>query len=238
MIDLSDCSVHFKEQALLKSISLSVSKGDFFCLIGESGGGKTLLGKMILGFLPKEFRVSGSIQSDREKMEIILQNPIGSMQSNVPVETQFHHLLKSRGMKNREEREKEMLQVLSWVGFSDRSSLLAKRPFQLSGGMCQKVAMAMALVSDPEIIIADEATSALDEQSQETILNLLRGIYEKKQITIFFITHDLTIVKKYSTHVGIIKDGRLIEAGPTNQVLSKPKEKYTKELIEIFEGKY
>ncbi|MBL1230607.1 ABC transporter ATP-binding protein [Enterococcus sp. BWB1-3] len=235
MIELTECSITAEQGKLLDSISLKVPKGAYFCLIGESGGGKTLLGKMILGILPPNLKVSGKINCDRKKMEIILQNPLGSLQSNSRIDSQFHHLLKSKGMKNKEDRKMKMFQALSRVGFTAIQEIAAKRPYQLSGGMCQKAALAMALISQPEIIIADEATSALDEQSQETILQLLSNLYLEKQLTIFFITHDLSIAKAYSTHLGVMQNGQLIEVGLTEQVLNHPTENYTKELIGIFE---
>ncbi|EAH2027615.1 ABC transporter ATP-binding protein, partial [Listeria monocytogenes] len=126
-------------------------------------------------------------------------------------------------------------QAMQSVGFESSEEIPLKKPFQLSGGMCQKVAIAMALVAKPRIIIADEPTSALDEQNQEIILQLLDDIYKKNRITIFFITHDLLIAQRYSTHLGVMYEGQLIEYGPTEKILSHPKELYTKELIRIFE---
>lgn len=235
MIKLEECSVQWKEQQLLSSINLHVYEGDFFCLIGESGGGKTLLSRLMLGWLPKGFEVSGTISAKQDKMEIILQNPIGSMQANSKVGTQFHHLLKSKGIKEKRRREQQMMQILASVGFSNMGEILNKRPFQLSGGMCQKIAIAMALISQPEIIIADEPTSALDAESQQNMMTLLWNIYRERGLTIVLITHNLNMVREYGTHVGIVKEGRLIEAGTTRQVLTNPQEKYTQELIEIFE---
>lgn len=234
MIKLTNFSLELGGNRLIENISLCVSRGDYFCLIGESGGGKTIVGKSILGILPKEFKKSGSLICQRNKMEVILQDPIGSMQSNLTVDSQFQQLLKSKGIKNKEERQGLMAQVLSWVGFSDTKIIAATRPYQLSGGMCQKVAIAMALVSQPEIIIADEPTSALDQENQEIILRLLWKIYQEKKITLFFITHDLAIARKYSTHLGVIQNGQLIESGRTEYLLKSPKQRYTKELLEIF----
>ncbi|MBO0445843.1 ABC transporter ATP-binding protein [Enterococcus ureilyticus] len=235
MIELIDCSAFLKNQEMVKGISLKIPKGAFFTIIGESGGGKTLLSRMILNLLPANFRVTGKIKADREKMDLVLQDPIGSMQRNIPIRTQLHQLLKSKGIENKEVRQVRIEQLLKWVGFDSVDSILDKRTFELSGGMCQRVAIASALLTEPEILIVDEPTSALDEVSQKMILALLWKIYQEKNLTIIFITHDLTIVKEFSTHVGIMKDGQLIEVGETQQVISNPSEKYTKELIQIFE---
>ncbi|RBS12822.1 hypothetical protein EA94_02726 [Enterococcus faecalis] len=235
MINIKDFSIFINNKKLLDSLSLSIAQGEYFCLIGESGGGKTLLGKAILDILPKNFRMSGFIECPRNQMEIILQNPIGSMQSNIKIGTQFHHLLKSKGMKSKVKRKKMIDNALQSVGFKNSEEIPFKKPFELSGGMCQRVVIAMALVSKPRIIIADEPTSALDEQSQETVLKLLDEVCKRNKITLFFITHDLLIAQRFSTHIGVIYKGRLIESGPTNQVLTYPKDMYTKELIGIFE---
>ncbi|ECK3709342.1 ABC transporter ATP-binding protein, partial [Listeria monocytogenes] len=220
MINLTDVSIFVNDDKLINSLSLSITQGEYFCLIGESGGGKTLLGKAILDVLPKKFRIDGCIDCQRDQMEIILQDPIGSMQSNVRIDYQFHHLLKSKGMKNKLKRKKVIAQAMQSVGFESSEEIPLKKPFQLSGGMCQKVAIAMALVAKPRIIIADEPTSALDEQNQEIILQLLDDIYKKNRITIFFITHDLLIAQRYSTHLGVMYEGQLIEYGPTEKILS------------------
>lgn len=235
MIELIDCSAFLKNQEIVKGISLKIPKGAFFTIIGESGGGKTLLSRMILNLLPANFRVTGKIKANREKMDLVLQDPIGSMQRNIPIRTQLHQLLKSKGVENKTVRQVRIEQLLKWVGFDSVDSILDKRTFELSGGMCQRVAIASALLTEPETLIVDEPTSALDEVSQKMILALLWKIYQEKNLTIIFITHDLTIVKEFSTHVGIMKDGQLIEVGETQQVISNPSAKYTKELIQIFE---
>ena len=235
MIELIDCSVFSENQEILKGISLNIPKGAFFTIIGESGGGKTILSRMILNLLPANFRVTGKIKADREKIDLVLQDPIGSMQRNIPIRTQLHQLLKSKGIENKEVRQVRIEQLLNWVGFHSLDSILDKRTFELSGGMCQRVAIASALLTEPEILIVDEPTSALDEASQKMILALLWKIYQEKDLTIIFITHDLTIIKEFSTHVCILKEGKLIEVGETQKIISNPSAPYTKELIQIFE---
>ncbi|WP_207871964.1 peptide/nickel transport system ATP-binding protein [Enterococcus sp. DIV2402] len=235
MIQLTNYSVFLSGEELLQSINLTVEAGAFFCLIGESGGGKTLLSKVILDLLPSKFQTRGTKCCVTEKMELILQNPLDSMQSNVLIRTQFHHLLKSKGIKEKGIREKMMKRAMHQVGFIDNLTILDNYPYELSGGMCQKTALALALVSNPEIIIADEATSALDVQSQRTILTLLQKMNRQANKTIFFITHDLELVRQFGTHVGIIKEGCLLETGKVNDILTHPKNQYTKELIEIFD---
>lgn len=234
MLALENLSVYYQEKTLLNNVSLKIEQGDFYCLIGESGGGKTLIGKTLLGMLPEKFQVTGKVNRQSTKIELVLQNPLDSMPNNIKIKKQFHHLLAANKIaKNTWSAEIE--QVLKQVGFDAPTLIVNKRPYELSGGMCQRVALAFALISQPELIIADEVTSALDENSQNTILELLKKLQTTTNCTIFFITHDLDLVKKYSTKMSVVKDGCLIESGLTNNVLHRPQKKYTKELIDIFE---
>lgn len=235
MIELIDCSVYSKNQKIIKGISFEIPKRSFFTIIGESGGGKTILSRMILDLLPSHFNITGTINADRKKMDMILQDPIGSMQRNITIRTQLNQLLKSKGIKDKKVRKLKIEQLLKWVGFDSVENILNKRAYELSGGLCQKIAIVSTLLTSPEIIIADEPTSALDESAQKKILALLWKIYQEKELTIIFITHDLAIVKEYSSHVGILKEGQLIEVGETQKIISNPSEEYTKELIQIFE---
>lgn len=238
MIKWEKCTIYFKKEILVNNVTLAIKKNSFFCLIGESGGGKTLLSKMLLGLLPKGFTTEGDIYCDLEKTELVLQNPLGTMQNNIVISKQFHHLLKSRGIIKKNERDKMVIEIMRNIGFLEISETLKKKPHELSGGMCQKIALAFALILNPEIIIADEITSALDKHTEKKILEILQRLHCEKKTTIFFITHDLNIVKKYSSHIGIMKEGRLIEVGKTSEVIENPQENYTKELIQLFGEKY
>lgn len=235
MIQLKNCSVLLGERELVSSVSMSVAEGTFWGLIGESGGGKTLLTKAILGILPVNLTMHGEIQVDRRKLEVVMQNPRGSFQPTIRIGQQLEHLLKSRNWKVRSQRLRKLQDTLNWVGFDDPDRVFDKYPYQLSGGMCQKAAIAAALLGEPRILIADEPTSALDEESQKGLLMLFKRIQLEKKVTIFFVTHDLSILKKYTTHIGVVHQGRLLETGQSSEVLTRPKHCYTKELIAYFE---
>lgn len=235
MIELENYAIYHKNTALIYPISLKIPQGEFFAVIGESGGGKTLLTQAVLSLLPEKLSEYGTITRSTKSIEMVVQQPLDSLQRNISIRLQFHQFLKSRGVKEKQQRKEKIYALLKEVGFSDPNELLSKKAFELSGGICQRVAIAMALYSVPKLLVADEPTSALDETSRELILNLLSDVHRDYQMTLLLVTHDLSIVKRFSTYVAIMKEGRLIESGPTKQVLSQPKEDYTKELIHLFE---
>lgn len=235
MIKIKDFSVYNHDKTLLKQISLEIPQNTFFCLVGESGGGKTLLAKAITGLLPAELTTKGDILGCQNEMELILQDPIGSLQPNWRIEDQFRHLLRSKKIKDQKHQKKIMQTTLTQVGFFSPAQVLPKKAYQLSGGMCQKVSIAFALSTNPKILIADEPTSALDLASQNSVMELLSKIHREMKITILLITHDLNLVKKYGTSVGIMKSGELIEQGQVSTVMKSPQKTYTQKLVKIFE---
>ncbi|WP_430610094.1 ATP-binding cassette domain-containing protein [Enterococcus sp. DIV0876] len=235
MLELKQVSITLHEKRLLDNVSLKVEQGAFYCLIGESGGGKTLIGKALLRHLPRSLAMEGEIIVNSQQVEVILQHPLDSLAANVSILAQLRHLL--RGQKiPKAEWEIRMREALMQVGLVPDEALLRKRPYQLSGGMCQKIVLACALITKPEVIIADEATSALDVESQKLLLQMLKKLQIEEHCTIFFITHDLDLARTYSTNLGIVKEGQLIESGKTEDILNDPQQKYTKELIDIFES--
>lgn len=234
MIQIKNLSVYFQDLCLLKSINLTIEKGQFYCLVGESGGGKSLLSKAILGTLPETMRTHGFIQRESEKLDFILQNPRGSLQSQVTIKRQVYHLLNSYGYPKKD-WEGLIYKMLASVQLDHHKNLLDKTPLQLSGGMCQKLALACALFSKPDFLVADEVTSALDQESRQEILDLIYKFYQDNQVTLLCITHDLDVAEKYASHLGIIHQGALIESGEKRKILAHPQKTYTKELIQSFE---
>lgn len=235
MLELKQVTLTLRDKKLLENVSFQVEPETFYCLIGESGGGKTLIGKTLLGHLPADFTVEGEIVVNSQRVEVVLQNPVDSLAANIPVGTQLHHLLRGQRIP-KTQWALRIEEVLTQVGLNYDKTLLNKRPYQLSGGMCQKVALASALIAKPEVIIADEATSALDAESQQSLLQLLKKLQTEEHCTIFFITHDLDLARRFSTDLGVVKDGQLIESGKTDSIMTNPKQKYTKELIDIFDA--
>ena len=225
------------EVQALKNVNLSIGSGDIFGIIGMSGAGKSTLvrcmnflevpsegqvlidGKSLGDFSEKELR------KEREKIGMIFQHFNLLMQKNVLENVCFPLYIQG---KKKPEARKKALELLEIVGLADKANAY---PAQLSGGQKQRVASARALASDPQILLCDEATSALDPQTTSSILELLKDINQKFQITIVIITHQMAVVREICTHVAIMKDGEVKEQGLVAEIFNHPKSQVAKELI-------
>ena len=225
------------EVQALKNVNLSIGSGDIFGIIGMSGAGKSTLvrcmnflevpsegqvlidGKSLGDFSEKELR------KEREKIGMIFQHFNLLMQKNVLENVCFPLYIQG---KKKPEARKKALELLEIVGLAAKANAY---PAQLSGGQKQRVAIARALASDPQILLCDEATSALDPQTTSSILELLKDINQKFQITIVIITHQMAVVREICTHVAIMKDGEVKEQGLVAEIFNHPKSQVAKELI-------
>lgn len=242
-VAFSTCS---EEIRAVDSVDLDIRSGDSLSLIGESGCGKTVMGMAIMGLLPKNAMISGSIRygdqeilsaSDRTMQQIrgkeiamISQNSANSLNPVMTIGDQIeeplliHHLLPST------EARSEAIRLLSALGFDEPETAAGRYPHEFSGGMRERILIALALICNPRLIIADEPTSGLDAQIKSQILHLI-----KKQIadngTLFLITHDLGTASFLSTRIAVMYAGEIVEAGLTKEVLAKPMHPYTQGLL-------
>ena len=225
------------EVQALKNVNLSIGSGDIFGIIGMSGAGKSTLvrcmnflevpsegqvlidGKSLGDFSEKELR------KEREKIGMIFQHFNLLMQKNILENVCFPLYIQG---KKKPEARKKALELLEIVGLADKANAY---PAQLSGGQKQRVAIARALASNPQILLCDEATSALDPQTTSSILELLKDINQKFQITIVIITHQMAVVRESCTHVAIMKEGEVKEQGLVAEIFTHPKSQVAKELI-------
>lgn len=204
-----------------KLVDISFEIKDSTALIGESGSGKSLTLKALLNLLPSSLEVKKDINSNFElnynSIGFIPQNPFTSLSTMTKITNQFFC---------DEKRKEEVLELVSL-----EKDVLNKFPSQLSGGQIQRVVIAIALSRDIKLLLLDEPTTALDDENKNNIIDLISEIKERLKILILFVTHDINSIKNICKNIIILKNGEIIEMGLTNEILSAPKENYTKRLI-------
>jgi len=208
-------------QKELLNISFEVQKS--YALIGQSGSGKSLTLKSFLGMLPKSMESVMEVECNYKlargkTVSIVPQNPFTALSPLTRIKKQFFM------------SEQEIGRYLDMVGL--RRDLMHRFPSELSGGQLQRVIIAMALSIRPKLLLLDEPTTALDKESKVSILELIRNLQQIDDFDMLFVTHDIATVKNLCDKVGILKEGKIVEDGPMNDVLKNPKNSYTKELIE------
>src|SRR3954468_492876 len=236
-------SVGGKTGHAVSGVSLEVARGETLGLVGESGCGKSTLGRAVLQLRRP---LSGQVLFDghdlvamdgnamrrmRRRAQLIFQDPIASLNPRRRIGDIVAEPLVIAGVTDRAERERRVRDVLGAVGL-DPALVMARLPHEFSGGQCQRVSIARALVLNPEFIICDEPVSALDVSIRAQILNLLEEMKARFGLTLLFIAHDLAVVKAVSDRVAVMYLGRLCEVGPSEQLFAKPAHPYTALLIE------
>ena len=239
---------------ILRDVALDVPERRHVALVGESGCGKSVTMRAIMGLLssPPARYVGGEIRfdgrdllkaSDRERealrgtaMSMVFQDPSTSLNPVFTIGDQMGTILKyadkrlrrARGVAGRRER---VYEVLTQVRMADPERIAGSYPFQLSGGMRQRVLIAMALLSEPRLLIADEPGTALDVTTQAQILKLLRDLVEARGLALLMITHNLGVVRESADHVFVMYAGGVVEQGPTRQLFAHPRHPYTRALM-------
>lgn len=221
-------------------VSFNVYKGQTLGLVGESGCGKTTTGRAILQLVKPTMGIvkfdgvdvdSRSIHKLRKKMQIIFQDPFGSMNPRMTIESMITEPMMIQGFgQSKQDRVDRAAALLEEVGMLPEH--LKRYPHEFSGGQRQRICIARALAVEPEFIICDESVSALDVSVQAQVLNLLNDLQERRGLTYIFISHDLSVVKFMADMMAVMKEGHIIEYGPSEAIYRNPKEEYTRSLIE------
>jgi len=223
-------------------ISLDIGEGETYALVGESGSGKSTLGRAILNL---EKPTAGAVYFGgsridhlprlqmlpfRKRIQVIFQNPYSSMNPRMTVGRIIEEGMESLGMNmTQTERKDRILMLLDRVQLDP--AVQSRYPHEFSGGQLQRVAIARALAVEPQLIICDEPTSALDVSIRAEVLQLLQELQREFQVSYLFITHDLSIIPTLAHHVGVMRNGKLVEQGTAEDILTKPQHEYTKSLL-------
>jgi len=251
LLEVKDLKVGFRQDGALTQavhgVSFSVDRGETVALVGESGSGKSVTALSTVSLLGEGAIVEGSVTYDGQQMigandkllrkvrgndiSFIFQEPMTSLNPLHTLEKQLTESIElHQGLRGAAVRER-ILQLLNRVGIRDPESRLGAYPHQLSGGQRQRVMIAMALSNKPDVLIADEPTTALDVTIQAQILELLAELKREEDMGLLFITHDLGVVERIADRVCVMKDGEIVESGPTEEIFGNPKHDYTKKLL-------
>ncbi len=230
-----------------KKVNINVEKGEILGLVGESGSGKSTVGNAIINLIDEPGKVSGGsiildgtniyenpeniLKLRGKKIGLIFQDPQTSLNPILTIGEQLIETIQTHLKLTIEEAKNKAINLLKEVGIKDAEARFNNYPHQFSGGMRQRVVISLALCCEPELLIADEPTTALDVSIQSQILDLIKRLTKERNLAVILITHDMGVISETTSRVAVMKNGDLVEIGPTKEILTKPKEIYTKALV-------
>lgn len=253
MIRIEDLSVSFEGVEAVKHVNIEIAEGEILGVVGESGSGKSVTALSLMGLSSEEAELTGgrivfgdtvlaeagkpkdkvlyrSYQGSR--MSMVFQEPMTSLNPTRRVGSQVEEVLLLHTQLSGEERRQRVLAAFTSVGLKDVEKIYGSYPHQLSGGMRQRVMIAMAIILKPDLLVADEPTTALDVTVQNQIIELLREINHKQKNAMLFITHDLNLARRLCHRIIVMKDGEIVESGGTEEIFARPQHDYTARLIQ------
>lgn len=253
LLEIKNAEIKFSVEGgivnAVNDISFDIIKGETLAIVGESGSGKSVTARTIMKMLPKNSSVGSNLKvsfkgSDisnfsQEQMRqirgdtitMIFQEPLTSLNPLHKIGSQIIEVLQEHNQISKSEAKKRALELLKEVQIPQPEERLNQYPHQLSGGQRQRIMIAMAIANRPDLLIADEPTTALDVTIQSQILKLLKELQKKYGMAIMLITHDLTVVRKTSDRICVMRYGKIVERGNTEEVFTNPQHEYTKHLI-------
>ncbi len=246
LLDVKGVSIRYGDTAVVDDLSFSVDRGESVGLVGESGSGKSQTALAILGLLPRQAAVSGSIRFDgvelvaaaeeklnqlrAQRIGIVFQDPMQALNPYLRIGRQLREILVRHDLARGKDVDKRVIETLSRVGLPDAQRQFRSYPHQLSGGMRQRVMLASALIAEPDLLIADEPTTALDVTVQAQILDMLEEV--RDDTALLLITHDLGIVAGHCERMLVLENGRLVDAGATTSLFASPGHAHTRLLLD------
>jgi oligopeptide/dipeptide ABC transporter ATP-binding protein len=251
LLQVEGLSVRFPSEAGLvhavDDVSFSVGQGEVIGVVGESGSGKSVMASAVIGLVPPPGRVvAGRLSWRGEELprsepelhrlrgrafSMVFQNPLTSLNPSLTIGQLLREAMRAHRSVSRAEAKELSIAALAEVELTDPEARLRQYPHELSGGMRQRVALAMALINRPDLLIADEATSSLDVTIQAQLIDLLSRLAAERGMSLLFISHDLGTVARFCDRVIVLYAGQVVESGPTGQVLRQPFHPYTRGLL-------
>ena len=232
------------QQRLVEQVGFTLEAGQILSIVGESGSGKSLTAKAIAGLLPPAVKASGEVIFRRQNLlseevssplgtgiGLVFQEPMTALTPVLTVGLQLTEAMLFHGLADRAEANARAIEMLERVGIPAAAARMSQYPHELSGGMRQRVMIAMMMLLQPQILIADEPTTALDVTVQAQILDLLRDIVTETGIGLILITHDMGVVAELADDVLVLRRGAVVEAGTTQRIFASPEQPYTQELL-------
>jgi len=253
LLEVKNLTVEFgsedKPFRAVDSVSYSVDRGEVLGIVGESGSGKSVSSLAVMGLIDFPGRVSAdaltfdgqdliTMPAKRRReitgkdIAMIFQDPMSALNPCFTVEAQIMEALKVHEGGNKKQRRERTLDLLNQVGIPDPKSRMTAYPHQLSGGMSQRIVIAMAIACNPRLLIADEPTTALDVTIQAQIIDLLLKLQEDSDMGLILITHDLALVSEAANRIQVMYAGQLFESGPADSIFAAPRHPYTQALLE------
>ena len=254
ILSIRDLAVRFKsmigDQTVIEHLDLDILPGEILGLVGESGSGKSVTGLSVMGLLPAPhgkisagkilFGEKNLVDLDNrtysdlrgKKLAMIFQEPMTSLNPVFRIGEQIEEVLAIHEKIPKKMRRDRVIELLKQVRIPNAEKVYEAYPHQLSGGMRQRVMIAMALCLNPELLVADEPTTALDVTIQAQILDIMQQVVESRGISILFITHDLSVIAQIAHRVAVMYAGQIVESGPSESILRQPRHPYTEGLIQ------
>ena len=252
ILDVKNLHITFEQpkvsKQILEDVSFSVKAGKCLGILGESGSGKSMTTKAILGLLNRDFQISGSaIFEGKDLLQMgdddlltlrgsaigmILQNPMTCFDPLYKIGNQIYETFDAHGIYPRNQYKEEAIKILDKMRIHDPEGVLQKFPHQLSGGMLQRVMIGIAMSMNPRLLICDEPTTAIDSITQYEIIKEFQRIKAESNVGMLFITHDVSVISHIADEVIVLNKGKLVDHGSFSDILKDPKDPYTKLLIE------
>lgn len=253
LLDVDGLSVQFRRRGappvkVLDSLSLQLQAGESLALVGESGSGKSVAALALLGLLPPTAHIdAGHLRLDGQELRgatasqwqalrgsslsMIFQNPRRALHPLLPVGRQLEHALQARRARPAAQARRDALALLAQVGIADAEQRWRALPGELSGGLCQRVMIALALGGKPRLLVADEPTTGLDVRTQAGVMDLLARLVRERGMALLLITHDLALATSRCDRIALLHAGQLLEDAPVLRLLAAPAHPYTRHLI-------